>query len=145
MSNVYGTHALNGKKITKNTVINKFIDNVKKNKEMTIYKPGTQARNFIHVKDVASAYRLGILKISNEKNCQEFCLAGNESVSVLKISDLVKKYAEKQEYNPKIRFLDNPREETLVKDFSVDISRIKEMGINIKYSVEEEIKKSFEK
>jgi len=144
MSNVYGTHTLNGKKITKNTVINKFINSVKENKDMTIYKPGTQARNFIHVKDVASAYRLAVSKISNEKNCQEFCLAGNESASVLEISDMIKKYAEKHGYNPRIKFLDNPRNETLVKDFSVDISRIKEIGFEPKYKIREVIKEMLE-
>ena len=144
ISNVYGAHTLNGKKITKNAVINKFIDSVKENKDMTVYKPGTQARNFIHVKDVASAYRLAVSKIFNEKNCQEFCLAGNESASVLEISDMIKKYAEKHGYNPRIKFLDNPRKETLVKDFSVDISRIKEIGFESKYKIKEAIKEMFE-
>ena len=138
------TDSINGKKITKNTVINKFISSVKENRDMTVYKPGTQARNFIHVKDVASAYRLAVSKIFNEKNCQEFCLAGNESASVLEISDMIKKYAEKHGYNPRIKFLDNPRKETLVKDFSVDISRIKEIGFESKYKIKEAIKEMFE-
>ena len=144
ISNVYGDHVINGKKITKNTVINKFISSVKENRDMTVYKPGTQARNFIHVKDVASAYRLAVSKIFNEKNCQEFCLAGNESASVLEISEMIKKYAEKHGYNSRIKFLDNPRKETLVKDFSVDISRIKEIGFESKYKIKEAIKEMFE-
>ncbi len=143
MSNVYGNHILNGKKITKNTVINKFIESVKKNREMTVYKPGTQARNFIHVKDVALAYKLAVSKIFSEKGYKEFCMAGNESFSVLRISEMIKKYAKKYGYNSKIKFIENPRKETLVKDFSVDISRIKEIGFEPDYGIEKGIEEMF--
>jgi len=143
MSNVYGNHILNGKKITKNTVINKFIESVKKNREMTVYKPGTQARNFIHVKDVALAYKLAVSKIFSEKGYKEFCLAGNESFSVIEISEMIKKQGERYGYTARTKLLENPRKETLVKDFSVDISRIKEIGFEPDYGIEKGIEEMF--
>jgi len=143
IANVYGTHVLNEKKITKNSVINKFIDSVKKNKEITVYKPGTQARNFIHVKDVGLAYKLAVSKLFNEKGCKEFCLAENESFSVIEISEMIKKQGERYGYTARTKLLENPRKETLVKDFSVDISRIREMGFEPEYSIEEGIEEMF--
>ena len=138
VSNVYGTHVIDGKKINSENVINKFIENVKKGKQMEIYKPGTQARNFIHVNDVSRAYCVTINKIEGLK---DVCLASNESLSVNKIAEMVKKYGKK--YNSEIQVVDNPRKETLVENFEVDTSRMKSMSIDITHNVEDEIKKNF--
>ena len=95
------------------------------------------------MKDVGLAYKLAVSKIFSENGYKEFCLAGNEYFSVLEISEIIKKHAEEHGYNPETKFLENPRKETLVKEFSVDISRIREMGFEPEYSIGEGIEEMF--
>jgi len=51
-TNIYGEYELDGKKITKRTVINIFVNKALKGEPLTVHKPGTQTRDFIHVLDV---------------------------------------------------------------------------------------------
>ncbi|MFB6312118.1 MAG: NAD-dependent epimerase/dehydratase family protein, partial [Salinirussus sp.] len=60
ISNLYGAHSIDGKTITKDTVINFFAERALAGEPLTVYAPGSQARNFIHVTDVAAAMRCGI-------------------------------------------------------------------------------------
>jgi UDP-glucose 4-epimerase len=55
-SNLYGQHVVDGITVGKPTVINFFINRAINNETLTVYEPGTQARNFMHVMDVAKAY-----------------------------------------------------------------------------------------
>lgn len=141
MSNVYGTHTINGGVITKQTIINKFVQNVKDGNPIEIYKPGTQARNFIHVEDLSKAYCTAIDKIDG---LTEMCLATNDSLSVNEIVSLVKRHAKNNGYDLKTQYVENPRTETLVKSFEVDLSQMNEMDIFPTHTVEDEIKMLFQ-
>jgi UDP-glucose 4-epimerase len=55
-SNLYGEHVVDGTTVGKPTVINFFVDRSLSGETLIVYEPGTQARNFVHVKDVARAY-----------------------------------------------------------------------------------------
>ncbi len=54
-SNLYGEYVINNSRISKGTVINFFLDRAQSEEPLTVYEPGTQSRNFIHVIDVATA------------------------------------------------------------------------------------------
>jgi UDP-glucose 4-epimerase len=139
ISNIYGSHKINGNVITKHSVVNKFIEYAKKDRPMKIYRPGTQARNFIHVEDVSKAYCTALNKINGLK---EICLASTESLSVNEIAEIVKKHGKK--YDPHAKIVENPRKETLVENFEVDVSRLNELGTSMHHNVESEIKRRFE-
>jgi len=137
-SNLYGEYIVNGKKISKRTVINIFVDKARRGEPLTIHKPGTQARDFIHVLDVIDAYMLAVENMPSGFNI--VTLASGECLSVLDIAKLVK------EHSPKpvsIELVENPRKaETHVSNFEVDTSDVKALiNFEAKRRVKDEIAK----
>lgn len=63
MGNLYGTHEVDGKTVTKPTVINYFIDLAKKGETLGVHEPGDQSRDFVHVEDAARAYLKAVEQI----------------------------------------------------------------------------------
>jgi len=64
-SNLYGRHEINEGTIGKQTIINIFIEKALANETLTVHKPGTQARDFVHVKDVTRAYECSVDALLN--------------------------------------------------------------------------------
>ncbi len=152
-SNLYGEHEINGKTISKGTVINFFINRVFSEQPLTVYKPGTQSRNYIHVKDVARAYVRSAEVMSEqlaagETGVRRYEIASSEDPSVMKVGELVARIAsEEVGIEKEVALVDNPREnETLVSDFTVDTSKTRqELGWEVKHSVEETIRELIQK
>ena len=141
-SNVYGMHLINSTPIFKPTVTNKFVDLAKTNGKILIYRPGTQARNFLHVKDAALSYRLAIPHVLRAKPRPEsFCIATSESVSIKALAEKVASISREYNLSPEIYMADNPRTETLVEDFSVDITKAeKVLGFSPQYTIEKAVR-----
>ena len=135
-TNIYGEYELDGKKITKRTVINIFVNKALKGEVLTVHKPGTQTRDFIHVLDVIDAYVTAVENLPEGFNITT--LAGGECLSVLDIAKLVQKYS-----NVSIDLVENPRKsETHAKNFEVDVEEaVKLIGFRAKRRVEDEIRK----
>ena len=145
-SNLYGEHEVDGKTVRKPTVINFFVNRALSGELLTVYKPGIQARNFIHVVDVARAYvrsaeRL-IQQLENGMNgIETYEIAGEEEMSVMSVAKIVRDAAE-EELGTKIdvELVDNPRAaETMVEEFGVDISNA---GETLGWAPSESIKAS---
>ena len=135
-TNLYGEYEVDGRKITKNTVINIFVNKAKQGEKLTVHKPGTQTRDFIHVLDVIDAY---IKAIENmPKGLNIITLAGGECLSILDLAKLVQKYS-----NAEIILIENPRKkETHSTNFEVDTSEAKNLlDFEAKRCVEDEVKK----
>ncbi len=148
-SNLYGHHTINGKKIDKQTVINIFVEKALNKEPLTVHKPGTQARDFIHVKDVANAYLKSINKLINtEKNGSvTFPLASGDDRSILDIAKTVQRVVDKRlGYSPEIELVENPRgDEAAGEDFTVDTKKAKkEIGFQTEYSIEDAIREMVE-
>lgn len=129
-SNLYGQHEINGKQISKATVINFFVDRATTGETLTVYEPGTQSRNFIHVKDVANAYlRSAECMLDDladeETGVSKYEIASDEDPSVGEIAELVRDAAvSKLGTDSDIELIENPRgNETLVSEFTVDTSK----------------------
>ncbi len=137
-SNLYGEYELDGKDITKNTVINIFTERARNGENLTVHKPGTQARDFVHVLDVIDAYTLAVKDFPEGFNIVP--VAGGECLSVLDIAELVKKFSERE---VKIELVDNPRgDETHTENFEVDTTEAERLiGFKARRSVEDEIKR----
>ncbi|WP_338729898.1 NAD(P)-dependent oxidoreductase [Haladaptatus sp. DJG-WS-42] len=147
ISNVYGKHELEGKTISKNTVINFFVNRALAGEELTVYKPGTQARNYVHVKDVANAYvrsaeRLVDRLDADETGVEKYEIASDEDPSVMDVAELVQRHAAALlGTDLDITLLDNPRSETLVDSFAVDTSGAHErLGWEVRHSIEESVR-----
>jgi UDP-glucose 4-epimerase len=131
-SNLYGEHVVDGTEVGKPTVINFFVNRTLAGETLTVYEPGTQARNFIHVKDVARAYvrsaeRLLEQLARGETGTETFEIASDEDMSVMEVAEIVRNVAsEERGIDVDVELVENPRSgETMVEEFSVDISSTK--------------------
>jgi UDP-glucose 4-epimerase len=152
-SNLYGEHVVDGTVISKPTVLNFFVNRVEAGEPLTVYEPGTQSRNFIHVKDVAEAYidsaeRLLEKLRAGKTGTTAYEISGTEDPSVMELAETVQSIAETEyDEDVEVTLVENPREaETLVEDFTVDISRAREdLGWEPAHTVEESIRELLER
>jgi UDP-glucose 4-epimerase len=148
ISNLYGSHEVDGRTVSKGTVINFFVDRALAGEPLTVYEPGSQARNFVHVKDVArgfvrAATRLAERRDAGETGAVRYELASDEDPSVMAVAETVRRIArEERGLDPEVRLVENPRKgETLVDEFGVDTTRIREeLGWAPRESVEATIR-----
>jgi UDP-glucose 4-epimerase len=148
ISNLYGSHEVDGRTVSKGTVINFFVDRALAGEPLTVYEPGSQARNFVHVKDVArgfvrAATRLAERRAAGETGTVRYELASDEDPSVMAVAETVRRIArEERDLDPEVRLVENPREgETLVDEFGVDTTRVREeLGWAPRESVEATIR-----
>ncbi|MEF8829889.1 MAG: NAD-dependent epimerase/dehydratase family protein [Haloarcula sp.] len=153
ISNLYGDHEIGGQRVSKGTVINFFVDRALAGETLTVYEPGTQSRNFIHVEDVARAYLRAAERLldqldAGETGVEKYEVASEEDPSVESIAELVREVALEHGYDPAVELVENPRGdgETLVSDFPVDTTRAREqLGWAPERSVEETVRELFER
>jgi nucleoside-diphosphate-sugar epimerase len=144
ISNLYGGHSIGSREITKGTVINFFVDRVLTGKPITVYEPGTQSRNFVHVKDVANAFCLSVKQLLNtdQTGVSKFEVASDSDPSVRQVGETVQRVArDLREIEVDLEMVPNPREnETLVDRFDVDTTRIESaLGWSPEWSIEESV------
>ena len=143
ISNLYGGHEVGGRQISKGTVINFFVSRALAGESLTVYEPGDQARNFVHVRDVARAFLRSAEVLLDERaagatGSTAYEVATDEDPGVMTIAELVQRICV-EEGGPEvnIELLENPRDETLVSEFGVDTSRTQaELGWEPEESVE---------
>jgi UDP-glucose 4-epimerase len=111
-------------------VINLFVDKVFNNEPLTVYKPGTQSRNYIHIDDASRAYirsaeRLQEQLSLNETGVERYEIASSEDPGVMTVAEIVRQSAQEEiGIDVDITLVENPRSgETLVDQFGVDISK----------------------
>ena len=128
-SNLYGEHFVDGTEVSKPTVINFFVNRALAGETLTVYEPGTQARNFVHVKDVARAYvrsaeRLVEQLERGETGTETYEIASDEDMSVIEVAEIVRQVTlEERGIDVDVELIDNPRSaETVVKEFGVNTS-----------------------
>jgi len=134
ISNLYGSHEIDGQRVSKGTVTNFFVGRALAGETLTVYEPGTQARNYVHVVDVARAYvrsaeRLAESLAADETGVEKYELASDEDPSVGDLAELVQRLArEERDIEVDVELVENPRagEETLVSEFPVDTTRARE-------------------
>jgi len=148
ISNLYGEHEVGGRTVSKNTVINFFVDRALSGEPLTVYEPGTQARNFIHVKDVADAFcrgaeRLVDRRAAGDTGSEAFEVASDEDPGVMAVAETVARIArEERDLDPEVTLVENPRSgETLVDSFAVDTTAIeRDLGWEPTRTVESSIR-----
>jgi len=148
-SNLYGEHVVDGTVVRKPTVINFFVDRALAGETLTVYKPGTQARNFVHVVDIARTYVRSAERLLEQlkrgtTGTETYEIASEEDMSVMTIAEIVQKIIrEERNINVNINLVDNPRAgETMVKEFMVDTSVARDrLGWEPKEQVEETVRK----
>ena len=143
-TNLYGAHEVAGERVDKHTVINIFVGRALDGDPLLVHKPGTQARDFIHVKDVGHAYVRSVeALVDADPGAVTFPLASGESASVLDIAETVQAIVatERGDHVP-IELVDNPREsETEVGTFTVDTDPARAViGFEAEHTIETAIR-----
>ncbi|WP_436926245.1 NAD-dependent epimerase/dehydratase family protein [Halosimplex amylolyticum] len=149
-SNLYGEHEIGGQTVSKGTVINFFVGRALAGENLTVYEPGDQARNYVHVKDVARAYvrsaeRLVEQLDVGETGVEKYEIASDEDPGITTVAEMVRDIAaEEIDFEPDIELLENPRDETLVSEFAVDTSEAQnELDWQANCSIKESIHRLF--
>jgi len=153
ISNLYGSHEIDGQTVSKGTVINFFVNRALAGETLTVYEPGTQSRNFIHVKDVARAYvdsceRLLEQLDRGETGVEKYEIASDEDPGVHTVAELVSDIAASvADIDADVELVENPRgdDETLVDSFPVDTDRTADvLGWTPEHDVESAIRTALE-
>ncbi|MDQ2071148.1 NAD-dependent epimerase/dehydratase family protein [Haloarcula sp. NS06] len=153
ISNLYGSHEIDGQTVSKGTVINFFVNRALAGETLTVYEPGTQSRNFIHVKDVARAYvdsceRLLEQLDRGETGVEKYEIASDEDPGVHDVANLVKDLAaDVADVDADVELVENPRgdDETLVDSFPVDTGRTTDaLGWSPEHDIESAIRTALE-
>jgi UDP-glucose 4-epimerase len=147
-SNLYGEHLVDGTIVSKPTVINFFVDRALGDEMVTVYKPGTQARNFVHVKDIARVYLRSVERLleqleDGKTGVETYEVASDEDLSVMYVAETVREVArEVRSLDVDVELVENPRDgETMVEEFGVDTSAArKRLGWLPEEEVEESIR-----
>jgi nucleoside-diphosphate-sugar epimerase len=147
-SNLYGDHEIGGERVSKGTVTNFFLDRALAGETLTVYEPGTQSRNYIHVEDVARAYvrsaeRMVDQLAAGDTGVEKYELGSDEDPSVMDIAELVAHVAdEERDVEVDVELVENPRAgETLVDRFPVDTTRTHEkLGWSVEHSLEDTVR-----
>ena len=147
-SNLYGDHEIGGERVSKGTVTNFFLDRALAGETLTVYEPGSQSRNYIHVEDVARAYvrsaeRMVDQLAADRTGVEKYELASDEDPSVMDIAELVARVAsEERDIDVDVELVENPRAgETLVDQFPVDATRTHEtLGWRVEHSLEDTVR-----
>lgn len=130
IANVYGIHFIINDKVTKNTVINKFVNNAINREPIKIYEPGTQARDFINVNDASKAFVNSLDYITKlENNIEVIPIGTGKSTSISQIAYKVQSIClEELHYRPEIKCVKNPRSnEILTNEFRIDTKKAEDM------------------
>lgn len=148
MSNVYGGYRANGKSILKKTVVNLFVENALRKEPLSVYEPGTQARNFLHIDDAVRGYEKAIEALQGQPAGATYLpLAGKDYCSITELAEIVQDVSEKETgFSPEMRLVENPRNgEAFMDRFDVDISETTSLiGYGPRYSLEKGVERTFQ-
>ena len=148
ISNLYGRHTGGDRGVSKGTVINFFLSRALSGETLTVYEPGSQSRNFVHVKDVADAFvksaeRLVEQSRAGETGVEKYEIASDEDPGVMAVAELVQSIArEERGIDADVELVENPRSgETLVDEFGVDTAAAQDrLGWEVSESVEDSVR-----
>lgn len=148
ISNVYGAHEIDERTVSKPVVLNFFVNRALAGESLTVYEPGTQARNYVHVVDVARLYvrcaeRLLTQLSDGATGARQYAIGSDEAPSVMEIARSVQTIArEERGIDPDIELVENPRSgETLTDTFTVDTTDVREqLGWQAELTVEDAVR-----
>lgn len=152
-SNLYGEHVVDGEVVSKGTVINFFVGRAIDEEPMTVYEPGTQARNYLHVEDVARLYLRSVERFeaqlgAGETGAERYAVGSDQDPSVMSVAETVQDVASSYGRTTSIELVENPRaeDETLVESFAVDATKTREeLGWTPERTIRDAVEDAFER
>ncbi len=121
------------------TVVTNFVLKALKGEPLTIHGSGEQRRDFIHIDDVISIYKL----VLNERAKGEIFNAGSgHTASIRELAEIVRDVARNRGID--IHMLFTEARERKERTFGYDVSKIKSIGFKPKYDIRRGIEKTFD-
>ncbi len=121
------------------TVVTNFVLRALRGEPLTIHGSGEQRRDFIHIDDVISIYRI---VISPRAKGEIFNAGSGYDASIKELAEIVRNIAKRRGIDVKVTHTEAREEKE--RKFSYDVSKIKELGFNPVYDVKSGIEKTFE-
>lgn len=139
IANICGAHKIGKKRISRNNVLEIFLQKASEGEEITVYEPGNQSRDFISVEEVSEAFVNSTKELldSGAAGAESYLLATGRSTSILDLAKEASNLVGKA--NSEIKVVDNPREsEVVAEEFSIDPTKIRrDLGVESRYDIEE--------
>lgn len=152
MSNLYGSHSVDGTRVSKRTVINAFIERALDGKKLLVHEPGTQTRDFLHVRDAAQAFYWAVRHLErglptrdrSKTGMATAPLGGGEILSVLAVAELVQQHSPEE---VEIELIENPRKYASGGEVraitEIDDGPASSLGFTPEQTVEQTVKEAF--
>ncbi len=127
ISNVYGYHDVDSVRVTKASVVQKFVELARNGQPLMVYEPGSQARDFLSVQDVSGAFLQAaqLIMKNPELGLRVVNLASGRWISIRQLAEMVVQTASRVGLEGRrFEIVPNPRgnTETATRRFDVDIS-----------------------
>lgn len=124
--NVYGPREISQGKYA--TLIGLFGDRIKNDLPLSVVKPGTQKRNFTHVKDIVE----GLILVAHKGYGDEYGIGSSQSYTVMEIAQM---------FGGRIELIDERLGNRM--NSKVITSKIKELGWKPQYNLKDYIHRTF--
>ena len=128
--NVYGPGQITSGHMT--AVVGRFQEQFKKNKPLTVVKPGTYKRDFTHIDDIINSC---ILAIKKNKFGEEYKLGNGQLLTILELAKL---------FNSKIKMI-NERKGERIGQSAKKSNGFKKLNYKPKYNIKDYIKNLIKK
>lgn len=140
IANICEAHEVDSERVARSNVVELFLQEAIEGEDMTVYKPGTQSRDFISVNDVAGAFALSVEELlsSEVKGAERYLLATGRSTGILTLAEKISETVEERGIESDATLVENPREsEVVAEEFEIDSKKIeRELGFSPKESLE---------
>lgn len=141
IANICGSHEVGGERVARSNVVELFLQEAIEGEDMTVYRPGTQSRDFISVNDVARAFVFSVKNLlsSEEEGAERYILASGRSTGIFSLAEKISEIARERGIESDATLVENPREsEVVAEEFEIDPKKIKrELGFSPEESLEE--------
>lgn len=131
ISNVYGYHDVDSVRVTKGSVVQKFVAWARVGHTLLVHEPGSQARDFVSVQEVSRAFLQAaqLIMKNPELGLRIINLASGRWISIRQLAEMVVQTASRVGLEGRrFEMVPNPRgkTETVTQRFDVDISQLRD-------------------
>ena len=121
------------------TVVTNFVLRSLRGEPLTIHGSGEQRRDFIHIDDVVSMYKL---VITPRAKGEVYNAGSGYDASIKELAEIVKEMAEKR--GRKVEVVHTEAREEKERKFGYDVSKIRDLGFRPKFDIRKGIEKTFD-
>jgi UDP-glucose 4-epimerase len=127
IANICGSHTIDGERVSRENVMEIFLQNASNGEDLTVYEPGEQSRDFIAVQDVAEVFVISVENLldSEESGAENFILGSGQSTGIRSLAEKILENTDVEDVESEIKLVENPREsEVVVQEFALNVGKL---------------------